>query len=244
MWAEASHSLKPFGDGTAPPETSSKLEGPQSSVTWQAGDWMAPRTHALSGVGANQGTIFQLQNTEWASLWSPHTIPQWLHSVHFPLFLNHLIIWQQLFVIWKRKLPQNYCLPLETSALLPRWWHLINVGHACFPSPTPTQGWCGNRKTLAYDEGLLWFKPDSNAICTKAWKRAGSNLKPPQPREPGPPTSPRLRLRHICFGKFGHFSELTSQPQDQECQTEMEKKKKGKEKSTTTYHTAPPPSRP
>lgn len=75
---------------------------------------------------------------------------------------------------------------------------------------------------------------DWSTFCKKAWKRAGSSLKEPKLRAPGPPTSLRLRLWDICFGKFGHLTELISQPQNQECKTEMEhKRKKGKEKSST-----------
>ena len=83
--------------------------------------------------------------------------------VHSPLFLNHLIMWQQLFVIWKRKLPQNYCLPLETPALLPRWWHLINVGHACRPSPTPHPGLVWQQENIS-----LWRGP---ALIQTGFKR-------------------------------------------------------------------------
>lgn len=104
-----------------------------------------------------------------------------------------------------------------------------------FPLPLPDSypGWCGNKKTFAcaWDTGLLWWKHS----CKKAWKRAGSSLKEPKLRAPGPPTSPRLRLWDICFGKFGHFSELISQPQNQECKTEMEQKRKKAKKKAALH---------
>lgn len=101
-----------------------------------------------------------------------------------------------------------------------------------YPSPTRTQVGVATRKHSPAPGTQACS--DWSTICKKARKRAGLSLKEPKLRALGPPTSPRLRLWDICFGKFGHFSELISQPQNQECKTEMEqKKKKGKEKSST-----------
>lgn len=136
--------------------------------------------------------------------------------VSLPLFLNHLMIWQQLFVIWKRKSSRSYCFPLETPALLWWWLHLINVLHSRCPSPILTRVGVATRKHSPETPVTPGTQAcsDWNAICKKAWKRAGLSLKEPQPRALGPPTSHRLRPWDICFGKFGHFSELISQPQN------------------------------
>lgn len=156
--AEEPRSLDAFGDCTAPSETSSKFSWLQ--VLWLGGlriGWCRelmnpPGWELIRAQFFNYGTLSE-------PLPGPPQHPS-MDTLHLSVFLYFLIIWwyDSNYLSLGREIVTELLFASWNPAFLWRWLHLINVLHSRCASPTPTGGWCGNRKTLACDASLLWLK--------------------------------------------------------------------------------------
>lgn len=156
--AEVSHSVSALGDHTTPSETSSKIKG---CTFCDLAGWGLDGRELMNSLGWEliRGQFFN------CGTWSEPLCPV---PPHQPSMDTHyLSLFPYFFITWchdsncisfGRDSSLSYCFPLESPALLRRWLHWIDILHPRRPSSAPTRGWCGKRKTLACDVGLLWLK--------------------------------------------------------------------------------------